>query len=264
LPATLQRMALVTGSGKKRVGWHVADALAGRGYDIAVHYRTSAKEAAETVEHLRGRGVEAVAFQADLSDEHAVHDLFRGLQDRFGRLDVLVNCAAVYQAKRLEEVTAADLRHNFDANLLGTFLCAQQAGLTMVRQPEGGCIVNLGDWALARPYLNYAAYFATKGAIPALTRCLAVELGTRNPRVRVNCIMPGPFSSHRTCPRPSARRQSGPRWRSTRGSLKTSRPRYFFSWKMISSPAPASRLTAAAPSTRQAVEHSTGRQTVRW
>src|SRR6476620_6354546 len=101
LSSSARRAALVTGSGKKRVGWHVADALAGHGYDIAVHYRTSAKEAAETVEHLRGRGVEAMAFQADLSDEPAVHDLFRAMQDRFGRLDVLVNCAAVYRAKRL-------------------------------------------------------------------------------------------------------------------------------------------------------------------
>src|ERR1700735_2958963 len=62
----------------------------------------------------------------------------------------------------------------------------------MVRQPEGGCIVTIGDWAIARPYLHYAAYFPSKGAIPALTRSLAVELGTRNPRVRVNCILPGP------------------------------------------------------------------------
>ena len=62
----------------------------------------------------------------------------------------------------------------------------------MVRQPEGGCIVNLGDWASARPYLDYAPYLVSKGAIPALTRCLAVELGTRNPRVRVNCVLPGP------------------------------------------------------------------------
>jgi pteridine reductase len=62
----------------------------------------------------------------------------------------------------------------------------------MVQQSEGGCIVNFGDWAVARPYLNYAPYFASKGAIPALTRCLAVELGVRNPRVRVNCILPGP------------------------------------------------------------------------
>jgi pteridine reductase len=64
--------------------------------------------------------------------------------------------------------------------------------LTMVGQPEGGCIVNCGDWASARPYLNYAPYLVSKGAIPALTRCLAVELGTRNPRVRVNCVLPGP------------------------------------------------------------------------
>lgn len=188
----VNRVALVTGSGKKRVGWHVADALARRGHDIAVHYRTSAKEAAETVEHLRSCGVEAAAFQADLADESAVHDLVRGVQDHFGRIDVLVNCAAVYKATRLEEVTAADVRRNFEANLLGTFLCGQQTGLAMVQQSEGGCIVNLGDWALVRPYLNYAAYFAGKGAIPALTRCLAVELGTRNPRVRVNCVHPGP------------------------------------------------------------------------
>jgi pteridine reductase len=187
-----QRVALVTGSGKKRVGWHVADALAGRGYHIAVHYRTSAAEAAGTVEHLRGRGVGVAAFQADLAEEPAVRDLVLGVQNHFGRLDVLVNCAAIYKAQRLEDVTAGDVRRNFEAIVLGTFLCAQQAGLAMVRQPEGGCIVNFGDWATARPYLDYAPYLVSKGAIPALTRCLAVELGTRNPRVRVNCVLPGP------------------------------------------------------------------------
>ena len=62
----------------------------------------------------------------------------------------------------------------------------------MVRQADGGSIVNLGDWAVARPYVNYAAYFPSKGAIPALTRSLAVELGSRNPAVRVNCVLPGP------------------------------------------------------------------------
>jgi pteridine reductase len=84
------------------------------------------------------------------------------------------------------------VRDHFETNTLGTFLCSQHAGLAMVRQPEGGCIITFGDWAEARPYLNYAAYFPSKGAIPSLTRCLAVELGTRNPRVRVNCILPGP------------------------------------------------------------------------
>ena len=62
----------------------------------------------------------------------------------------------------------------------------------MADQPTGGVIINIGDWAVARPYLNYAAYFPSKGAIPALTRDLAVELAARNPRVRVNAILPGP------------------------------------------------------------------------
>jgi len=186
------KVALVTGSGKRRVGLHIADALAARGYALAVHYRSSAAGAAETVASLHSRGAEAAAFQADLAAEHEVRALVQQTKERFGRLDVLVNCAAVWQSKRLEEVIAADIRHHFDTNALGTFLCCQHAGLAMVRQPEGGCIVTLGDWAVVRPYVNYAAYFPTKGAIPTLTRTLAVELGSRNARVRVNCILPGP------------------------------------------------------------------------
>jgi pteridine reductase len=186
------KVALVTGSGKKRVGWHVADALASRGYALAIHYRTSAVEAGEAVAYFKGKGVNAVALPADLTDEQMVRELVQQTVDRFGRLDVLVNAAAVWKSKRLEEVTAADVRHHFETNALSTFLCSQQAGLAMVKQPEGGCIITLGDWAIERPYLNYAAYFPSKGAIPTLTRCLAVELGTRNPRVRVNCILPGP------------------------------------------------------------------------
>ena len=189
---TSTKVALVTGSGKRRVGWHVADALAERGYALVVHYRSSAVEAAETVAYLKSKGVTAVALRADLTDEGAVRALIQETLDSFGRLDVLVNSAAIWRSKRLEDVTAADVRLHFDTNTLGTFLCAQQAGLAMVKQTEGGCIVNMGDWAEARPYLNYAAYFTSKGAITALTRSLAVELGTRNPRVRVNCVMPGP------------------------------------------------------------------------
>jgi pteridine reductase len=186
------KVALVTGSGKRRVGWHVARALAERGFALAIHYRSSALEGAEVVDHFRRQGVEAAAFQADLTDEQAARSLVDQVLARFGRLDVLVNCAAAWRSKRLEEVTAADVRHYFETNALGTFLCSQQAGLAMVRQPEGGCIVTLGDWAVARPYVNYAAYFPSKGAIPTLTRTLAVELGSRNPAVRVNCILPGP------------------------------------------------------------------------
>jgi pteridine reductase len=185
-------VALVTGSGKRRVGWYVAEALAVRGHRLAVHYHTSAADAEATVAGLRQRGTEAAAFGADLTDERQVRALIQGVHDHFGRLDVLVNCAAVWRRKRLEDVTAADVRAHFEANALSTFLCSQQAGLTMVRQAEGGCIVTLGDWAEVRPYLDYAAYFPSKGAVTALTRSLAVELAARNPRVRVNCILPGP------------------------------------------------------------------------
>jgi pteridine reductase len=187
-----KKVALVTGSGKRRVGWHVAEALAGRGYALVVHYHRSAAEAGETVAHLQSRGADAVAIQADITDEKAVRSLVDQALQRFGRLDVFVHCAAIWQRKRIEEVTAADVRLNLETNILGSFLCSQAAGLAMVRQPEGGNIVLLGDWAVERPYLDYSAYFASKGAIPTLTRCLAVELASRNSGVRVNCVNLGP------------------------------------------------------------------------
>lgn len=186
------RVALITGSGKKRVGWHVADALARRGYALVIHYRSSQVEALESVERFKAHGVRAISLQADLTHEDAVAQLVRETVTHFGRLDVLVHTAAVWISKRFEELTSRDVREQFEANTLSTFLVAQQAGLVMARQPEGGCIVTFGDWATARPYPNYAAYFASKGAIPTLTRVLAVELAARNPAIRVNCILPGP------------------------------------------------------------------------
>lgn len=186
------KAALVTGAGKNRLGRHVAETLARRHYSLAVHYHTSRDDAERAVQELRALGVSAFSVQADLANETAVCGMMGRVVERFGRLDALVNCAAIWQRKRLEEITAADVRAHFEINALGTFLCAQQAGLLMIRQPEGGCIVNFGDWAVIRPYLDYAAYFPSKGAIPAITRSLAVELAMRNPRVRVNCLLPGP------------------------------------------------------------------------
>lgn len=186
------KAALVTGSGKKRVGWHIAQALARRGFDLAIHYRTSENEAFDTCAQLRKLGVRAEPFQADLTEEKAVRAMVDGVAKTFGRIDVLVNAAAIWNPKPLEEVTAAEVRAHFETNALGTFLCCQQVGLAMVGQQEGGLIVTIGDWAEVRPYLGYAAYFPSKGAVSALSRCLAVELGTRNPRVRLNEILPGP------------------------------------------------------------------------
>jgi len=186
------RVALVTGSARRRVGWHVADALGERGYAVVVHYNTSAAEAQAAANAFRGQGRQASAIGANLADEQQVRALLEQTLQEFGRIDALVHCAAVWRRKPLEEVTAADVRAEWEANTLSTFLCCQQAGMAMVRQPEGGSIVVFGDWAIERPYLDHAAYFSSKGAIPTMTRTFAVELAARNPRVRVNCILPGP------------------------------------------------------------------------
>ena len=186
------RVALVTGSGKHRVGNVVAAVLAERGFAVALHYNRSADEARETVDRLKATGATAEAFQADVADEAAVAGMFGQVAERFGRLDALVTAAAVWEPEPLEQVTAAGVRRQFEINTLGTFLCCQQAGRIMVAQPEGGAIVTIGDWATERPYVGYAAYFISKGSIPTMTRMLAAELAHRNTRVRVNCILPGP------------------------------------------------------------------------
>jgi pteridine reductase len=189
---TTSKVALITGAGKRRIGNVVAHALAERGYAIALHYRHSADEAAATVAEFERAGVCAAAFQADVADEGDVVRMFEGVRSAFGRLDVLVTSAAVWEKKSLEQTTASDVRRQFEINTLGTFLCCQSAGRMMVAQPEGGAIITMGDWAVERPYLDYAAYFASKGAIATLTRTFAVELAERNRKVRVNCILPGP------------------------------------------------------------------------
>src|SRR5262245_50989362 len=93
------QVAVVTGSGKKRVGWYVADALAARGYGLVIHYHRSVQEAADTVAGLQARSVRALAVQADLGDENAVRSLLQQTLDHFGRVDVLVHCAATWTSQ---------------------------------------------------------------------------------------------------------------------------------------------------------------------
>ncbi len=189
---TAHPVALVTGSGSPRLGNAIVRSLAERGYRVAIHAHQSLAGAEQTAVELRRDGTDAFVVQADVSNETQIREMVNRVNAHFGRIDALVNCAAIWQPQRLEEVTAADVRRNFDINTLGTFLCCQQVGLLMVAQPRGGAIVNIGDWATIRPYLDHAAYFPSKGAIPTLTRNLAVEFASRNPRIRVNAIMPGP------------------------------------------------------------------------
>lgn len=186
------KVAMITGSGRERIGNLVARDLAEQGFAIALHYHASDDEAAATIDALRANDVNCEAFKADVGVEADVEHMFQNVLERFGRLDVLVTTASIWQTASLEDTNAQDLLDNFKVNALGTFLCAKKAGLQMATQPEGGCIITIGDWAIERPYLDHSAYFVSKGTIPTLTRTLAIELAHRNPKVRVNCIHPGP------------------------------------------------------------------------
>jgi NAD(P)-dependent dehydrogenase (short-subunit alcohol dehydrogenase family) len=181
-------VALVTGSAAPRVGRVVADRLTELGCRVVLHAHSEeqALRAQAADQHQR-----LVLFGA-IEEERDVQRMAESMEKHYGRWDILVNCAAIWKPKPFEQVTASDVRQYFDVNSLGTFLLSQAAGLRMVQQSHGGAIVNLGDWAVVRPYLDHAAYFPSKGLIPTMTRSLAVELGSRNPKVRVNALLPGP------------------------------------------------------------------------
>ena len=183
-----QLVALVTG-GAVRVGAAIVRELASRGYAVAVHANTSLDRAQDLVRELTDKGHDAAAFGADLRDEEATRAMIDRVRRHFGRLDALVNCAAAWSPTPLETVIADDVRRFFEVNTMSTFICCQHAGQIMVDEPQGGAIVNIGDWAVERPYRDHSAYFISKGAIPTLTRTFAVELA---PKVRVNAVLPGP------------------------------------------------------------------------
>ena len=189
---TEKPVAFVTGSAANRVGRVIAYRFAQRGYRIVLHGHRSIDEGTRVVEQGSQEGIDTHLVVGSISDETTVRGWIPQIRDRFGRLDVLVHSAAIWEPKRLEETTAADLRSQWEVNTLGTFLCAQQAGLAMVEQPAGGAIVLIGDWAVSRPYSDFSAYFASKGGVPTMTRSLAVELAERNSNIRVNAILPGP------------------------------------------------------------------------
>ena len=193
------RVALVTG-GERGVGAAVVQALASRGHAVAIHSDGSLTEARDLADRLVGAGVPSLAVTANLRDEGPVRAMVQRVADHFGRIDVLVTGAAIRHAGPLEEVTADDLRTHFDMNCVGTFVAAQEAGAFMVRQPEGGCIVTLADSAVDQPPTGFAAFLPSQGAIPAMTRSLAVEFAARNPRVRVNCVLADAFGHREGMP----------------------------------------------------------------
>ena len=179
------KAALVTG-GAVRVGRAIALALAAAGCDVAIGYRSSGAEARATVGDLARLGVRAVALRADLADPVAARGLVSRAAQRLGRLDLLVNSAALFVRTPFAATTPAQFDRLIAVNLRGAFFCAQAAARSMGRR--GGRIVNIADVGATRAWPAYIPYGISKAGILMLTRGLAVALA---PRIQVNAVGPG-------------------------------------------------------------------------
>jgi len=180
------KVAVVTGA-SKGIGAAIAEQLAAEGAAVVVNYASSKLGADRVVAAIKGKGGRAVAVQADVSKPADIKRLFAETSKAFGRLDVLVNNAGIYEFAPLEEVTPEHFHKHFDLNVLGLILASQEAVKHF--DSAGGSIVNISSVVATSAPANASVYSATKGAVDVVTRSLARELGPR--RVRVNSINPG-------------------------------------------------------------------------
>ena len=184
------KTALVTGSAR-RVGRAIALELAKNGVHILVHYHGSdPAQVRDTLQNIKSYGVDAFSVQADISRPADVEMLFDRLQERFDRLDILVNSASVFQKRRLLEVSLEDWNLTMNVNLRAPFLATQQAAKIMAGNAvPGGVIVNICDAGADGPWQEYPHHGISKSGLWMLTQVSALSLG---PLIRVNAIVPGP------------------------------------------------------------------------
>jgi 3-oxoacyl-[acyl-carrier protein] reductase len=180
------KVAVVTGA-SKGIGASIALHLASQGAAVVVNYASSRDGADRVVGEITGNGGRALAVQANLAKESDVRRLFAETKRAFGRLDVLVNNAGVYDFAPLDAVTPEHFHKQFDVNVLGLILATQEAARLF--GPEGGSVINISSIVSTLAPPNSAVYSATKAAVDAVTRVLAKELGPR--KIRVNAINPG-------------------------------------------------------------------------
>lgn len=180
------KVAIVTGA-SKGIGAEIAKQLATVGAAVLVNYASSKAGAASVVDAISKRGGSAVAIRANLSKAEDVASLFAEAKKQFGRLDILVNNAGIYEFSPLENISEEHFHKQFNLNVLGLVLASQAAAKQF--GPEGGSIINISSVVSTMAFPNASVYSATKGAVDALTRSLAAELGSR--KIRVNAINPG-------------------------------------------------------------------------
>jgi 3-oxoacyl-[acyl-carrier protein] reductase len=180
------KVAVVTGA-SKGIGAGIAKQFAADGADVVVNYASAKADADKIVDEITKRGGKAIAIQANVAKKAEVERLFAEAEKAFGKIDILVNNAGVYEFVPLEEVTEQQFHKMFDTNVLGMLLATQEALKHF--KAGGGSIINIGSLASSLTPPTAVVYNATKGAVDAITRTLAKELGPR--KIRVNSINPG-------------------------------------------------------------------------
>lgn len=180
------KVALVTGA-SKGIGAAIAKQLAAQGAAVVVNYASSKAGADKVVAEIASAGGKAVAIQADAAKKTDIERLFAETKKSFGRLDILVNNAGIYEFSPLDGVTEEHFHKQFNLNVLGLILATQAAAKQF--DAAGGSIVNISSVVSTLAFPNASVYSGTKGAVDAITRSLATELGPRG--IRVNAIRPG-------------------------------------------------------------------------
>jgi 3-oxoacyl-[acyl-carrier protein] reductase len=180
------KVAVVTGA-SKGIGASIARALALEGAAVVVNYSSAKADADKVLADVRSQGGKAIAVQADVSKAADVQRLFEETKKAFGKLDVLVNNAGVYEFSPIGEFTEEQFRRLFDTNVLGVLLTSREAAKYF--DGDGGSIINVGSAVTQVTPPASSVYTGTKAAVDAITRVLAKELGPK--KIRVNSINPG-------------------------------------------------------------------------
>jgi 3-oxoacyl-[acyl-carrier protein] reductase len=180
------KVALITGA-SKGIGAGIAKQFGAEGAAVVVNYASDKQGADRVVDEISKGGGKAIAVQGNVGKRTDVERLFAEAEKVFGKLDILVNNAGVYEFVRLEQVTEQQFHRMFDTNVLGMILATQEALKHF--NANGGSIINIGSLASSLTPPTAVVYNATKGAVDAITRTLAKELGPH--KIRVNSINPG-------------------------------------------------------------------------
>lgn len=184
-----EKVAIVTGA-SRGIGRQIAIQLAGLGIKVAVNYSSNRGKADEVVQTIKESGGEAIAVQGDVSNLIDVEALFAATFGQFGRIDILVNNAAIMDCVPISDVTEEMFDRHFAVNVKGTYFACQQA---MKHMEQGGTIINFSTSVSGAMLPTYSVYAATKGAVEQLTRQLAKEFGAKD--IVVNCVAPGQVST---------------------------------------------------------------------